>query len=308
MFTAASDTPPRASDNHLPLITSRPLTLTIRNDSFGYRILATDSDQDPLTYTLIEGPDGLTLNPTTGRMGWDASSFTTERIISRVSDGTGEVIHGITVPIATILELDRPQPISAPRFSTGLVAFFVPENTRIMQLTLRGGTGNLNAALIGSSDFVVSERPGTDETLTVADPGPGFWVAFVDAPLASENVSIRYSFPTARAFAPNTSFTDISRPTSSESYFAVDVPEGAESLNVSTGGGTGDIDLYLAFDRIPVCQESRFVDMLCYFDESDAGPGNFHGINVNGAGLSAEKLTRIEAPAAGKWFINLSDI
>lgn len=306
MFTSASDTPPRASDNHLPLIMSRPLEFTLRNESWGYRILAIDSDQDPLAFTLIEGPDGLTLNPTTGRMGWNASSFTTERIVSRVSDGTGEVIHGVTIPIATILELDRPQPISAPRFAEGLVAFFVPENTRIVQLTLRGGTGNLDAALFGPSDFVISERSGTDETLTVGSPGPGVWIGFVDARSASDNVSIRYSFPTARAFAPNTSFPDISRPTSSESYFVVDVPEGAESLNVSTGGGTDDVDLYLGFDRIPVCQESRFVDMLCDFDESDVGPSNFHAINVNGAGLSAEKATRIEAPAAGKWFINLS--
>ncbi len=306
MFTAAPDTPPRASDNHLPLIMSRPQEFTLRNESWGYRILASDSDQDALTYTLIDGPPGLTLNETNGRIGWNASSFTTERITSRVSDGKGEVIHGVTIPIATILDADRPQPITAPRFSEGLVAFFVPENTRIMQLTLRGGTGNLDASLIGPGAFVISERPGTDETLTVANPGAGVWIGFVDALSASENVNIRFNYPTARTLVPNTTFSDISRPTSSESYFVVDVPEAAESLNVSTGGGTGDVDLYLGFDRIPVCQESRFVDMVCDFDSDDAGPSNFHSITVNGAALSDEKVTRIEVPKAGKWFINLS--
>jgi hypothetical protein len=40
-----------------------------------------------------------------------------------------------------------------------------------------------------------------------------------------------------------------------EAFFAVDVPEGQSQLEISTSGGTGDVDLYVCLGHKPTADE-----------------------------------------------------
>lgn len=307
MFTSAFDTPPRARANRLPVINTRILDFVFLDDSLGYQIIGIDPDNDPLTFELLQAPEGMTLSPT-GRLAWTADTFTEQLARVAVSDGTGQVIHAVTVPVVTILDINRAISIDGPRFSRGFAAFFIRPGTTITQLTTRGGAGDADVTLFGPAvgDDLASERFGSDETLTIVDPTPGFWIAFVDAFPEYADVRLRFLQPTAQAFSPNVIFPNISRPTSTESYFSVNIPPGADALTVAIGGGTGDVDLYLAFDRFAVCQRSNVVDMPCDIDLASEGPGNFHSITVTDDLPAQSKVARVESPAAGRWFINLS--
>jgi large repetitive protein len=60
------DIPP----NRPPLFTSNPVVDAYIKKLYQYDANAIDPDQDPLTYSLIVGPNGLTINPDTGLVQW----------------------------------------------------------------------------------------------------------------------------------------------------------------------------------------------------------------------------------------------
>ncbi|MFN3188953.1 MAG: FG-GAP-like repeat-containing protein [Aureliella sp.] len=60
-----------ARENASPLIASNASNRIGANESFTYSVEAFDNDQHPLRYTLLEGPEGTTLDPTTGELNWD---------------------------------------------------------------------------------------------------------------------------------------------------------------------------------------------------------------------------------------------
>lgn len=57
-------------ENRAPTITSTPVTTARDGDAYSYAVTATDPDGDNLGYMLIEGPDGMTINPDTGLIEW----------------------------------------------------------------------------------------------------------------------------------------------------------------------------------------------------------------------------------------------
>lgn len=50
------------SGNNAPVITSKPVTLVQAGEQFSYQIQAYDSDRDPITYSLQQGPPGMTIS------------------------------------------------------------------------------------------------------------------------------------------------------------------------------------------------------------------------------------------------------
>ncbi|MEL7521568.1 MAG: putative Ig domain-containing protein, partial [Cyanobacteria bacterium J06553_1] len=63
---AVLETPP----NRPPNFTSTPVVDAFINQPYTYDADAVDPDQDPLTYELVQGPDGLTVDPNTGLVEW----------------------------------------------------------------------------------------------------------------------------------------------------------------------------------------------------------------------------------------------
>jgi hypothetical protein len=56
--------------NRQPVITSRPPDNAVVGKEYAYQIAAKDPDSDPLTYSLLEGPANMSMDPRTGRVTW----------------------------------------------------------------------------------------------------------------------------------------------------------------------------------------------------------------------------------------------
>ena len=60
--------------NRPPVITSTPPTTLTAPATYRYQVTATDPDGDRITYSLVEGPNGMTIDPTTGELTWPAGA------------------------------------------------------------------------------------------------------------------------------------------------------------------------------------------------------------------------------------------
>ncbi|BCL38132.1 putative Ig domain-containing protein [Nostoc sp. MS1] len=80
---AVIDRPP----NRPPIFTSTPVVDAAINQPYKYDADAIDPDQDPLTYSLVLGPDGMKVNPTTGVVEWTPPPVLTlgDTVIGRIS-------------------------------------------------------------------------------------------------------------------------------------------------------------------------------------------------------------------------------
>ncbi|WP_408901210.1 putative Ig domain-containing protein [Photobacterium piscicola] len=58
------------SFNEPPFIESTPVTQVTWPDEYQYVVVAIDPDQDPITYSLAQSPDGMVINPITGVISW----------------------------------------------------------------------------------------------------------------------------------------------------------------------------------------------------------------------------------------------
>ena len=313
-FNAAFDVPPEMGENQNPTISGRMSQPPRYLNQLIYRISAADPDGDNLTYELIEGPPGLTVDDM-GQVRWLVTRFTPQRVKIKVADSKGgEIIHGFTIPVATTLTPDQPVELSANQGELGLIRFIVPEGNDepVMQVRLRtaDGAGDGDLRVFPPQSFSdVSLRDGSDETLTFASPRPGRWGVWVIGFRDFENITLDFTFPSATQLETNKVHDGFSGVTSSETFYSFAVPVGITGLTVSTGGDTGDLDLYLAKDRYPICQSSRSVSQRCDFDESSAGFLNFEEITIRDEEPSSQ--APIKGPArirvdTGQYFINLS--
>ena len=105
-------------ENNAPEISSTPPTELASGQPFRYDVLATDADGDFLTYSLIEGPDGMVIDGV-GRMFWIPGSdqIGDNDVRIRVSDPQGgfaeqafsvAVAADTTAPLVAILLSDNP--------------------------------------------------------------------------------------------------------------------------------------------------------------------------------------------------------
>jgi hypothetical protein len=80
------DAPP----NRPPLIASTPVLDAAVNTPYTYQALAVDADSDALTFSLVAGPVGMSVNANTGAVTWwspAASQLGTHNVTLRVADG-----------------------------------------------------------------------------------------------------------------------------------------------------------------------------------------------------------------------------
>jgi len=85
--------------NNAPYITSTPITEAIPKIEYVYDVNAADLDGDVLTYSLLEGPSGMTINSATGLITWtpganDEGNFI---VTVMVSDGSLNDTQSFTV-------------------------------------------------------------------------------------------------------------------------------------------------------------------------------------------------------------------
>jgi RHS repeat-associated protein len=107
--------------NTPPLITSTPLTQAFVGDPYFYAVRAVDPDGDPLEFSLVSGPAGLTIS-SAGLIRWTPSAIDEGQqrsVAVRADDGQGGfVIQQYQIAVAPATSQNRPPVItSTPEFS-----------------------------------------------------------------------------------------------------------------------------------------------------------------------------------------------
>ena len=293
-YDAAYDLPPDLQTRKNPAITSNPLAVVASSGApYSYTIAASNPNSGTLNYTLTSGPAGMTVNPATGLVQW-TGAFTTKRVKVTVNDGQGgSVVHGYMVPAETPLTPGVPKTIDGEQDSTGLAYFNVPAGTQILQVTLRGGTGDPDLYVVDPDGYYgYSAREGSSETITYVNPKAGWWWAEVDGYYAYSGVRLTASFVTPETLTSGTR-AGLSGVVGSELLYKITVPANTAYLKVGTSGGTGDVDLFLRRGAPATCQLSDNVSAACAYTYLSANDGN------------AETLT-VLSPAAGDWYLDLT--
>ncbi|MGH9658126.1 MAG: M36 family metallopeptidase, partial [Bryobacteraceae bacterium] len=142
IYNAAFDRPPDLQPgNRNPVVASAP-PAGAQGVPYTYSIAASDPDGSPLRYELNQGGPGMTIDATTGRLQW-TPGFLSQRVKVSITDGAGgRILHGFRLRVETPLTVGQPMTIAAAQGTTGVTTVDVPAGTQILQVTLRGGTGD----------------------------------------------------------------------------------------------------------------------------------------------------------------------
>ena len=103
------------TDNSPPGFTSTAETIAKVNNQYRYLPTVADADGDPLSFSLLLAPDGMTVQPSTGTVIWtpSADQQTPQSVLLQVTDGNGEVdLQAYTILVAP--EFQPPSITSQP--------------------------------------------------------------------------------------------------------------------------------------------------------------------------------------------------
>jgi hypothetical protein len=110
------------------MITSYPITIAKPDVEYTYATIAEDSDTgDLLIYSLVEAPDGMTIDAQTGRITWtptDAHAGQTFQVVVQVSDGQGSTTQTFSITVDD-LPFEPYRPIFDDYTWVGIVLFLI---------------------------------------------------------------------------------------------------------------------------------------------------------------------------------------
>jgi RHS repeat-associated protein len=173
-----------APPNRPPVFTSTPVVDATVNTAYSYPAAATDPDGDPLTFTVISGPQGLSIDPATGLVTWapTVAQLGTDAVTLRVDDGKGGTATQ-TYVIGVQQEKGNHLPVIT---STPVTQYQVPD-----PLTVQGGSIFVTGE---DPDFHATQGPTATGARDIirdglafvrnADPKPFLWVESNIAPPA----------------------------------------------------------------------------------------------------------------------------
>ncbi len=122
-----------------PVIHSAPLTTALVGEPYAYTVDALDPDGDIVTFELLEGPTGMTLDPASGLLEWPAPEVGPHAVKLRASDPADNAVEQEFVLLVNDCA-DPPVIIDPPPQSTS-------EGTLYSYQVEAGGTGALSYAL-----------------------------------------------------------------------------------------------------------------------------------------------------------------
>ncbi len=157
-FEIAVTAAPRV--NQSPQITSSPNLAAEAAKPYAYDVNATDADAgDTLTYSLIQPPAGMSIDPGTGVIAWTPTAQQTGPIAVtvRVSDGTDTAQQAFEVTVAAAENINR-----APSAHVG--GPYNGEEDASIAFDGRGSTDPDGDPLTYSWDFGDGSKPGNGDT------------------------------------------------------------------------------------------------------------------------------------------------
>jgi hypothetical protein len=197
------------------------------------------------------------------------------------------------MPVTTALVSGVPITISASKNYTGYAKIDMPANTKVLQVTLRGSTGEPDLYVYDPDGYgEASIRDYANETLTFANPKAGKWIIQIPALTTYSDVVLEAKGFMPPTLSPNATVTGMSGVIGSESLYRITLPSGATAFNVTTTGGTGDVDIFLRRDQPALCQLDG-VTTDCFADAWSMKDGN-------------EENIKISNPVAADYYLDLS--
>jgi RHS repeat-associated protein len=222
------------------------IPVRFRNE-YVYQIQGFDPDGDRLRFTLVQGPQGATVDPNTGALRWRPQTNETSQFVVRVEDGRGGLsFQEFSVSVAGTNRPPQIGPVPYPlaaidRVYTFPLDAFDPDGDRLSfellqspaGMSIDGSAGIIRwrpaAAQLGRHTAIarvkdgrggVAERNWEVEVVsTVSNANP----AFVSSPLTVARAGRQY-FYRARAADPNAD------------ELTFDLPLGPSGLSVSSNG------------------------------------------------------------------------
>lgn len=102
--------------NQAPIISSTPGSVTDPGQVYVYQIQARDSDGDALTYSLIQGPAGMTINSNSGELRWTPApnQIGSFLVVIEVRDGRGGSFRqSFTIVVRDLTQPNQPPSITS---------------------------------------------------------------------------------------------------------------------------------------------------------------------------------------------------
>ncbi|WP_164101843.1 FG-GAP-like repeat-containing protein [Candidatus Laterigemmans baculatus] len=134
-----------------PIIRSVPESEATVGNAYFYTVAATDAEQDPLSYRLLTGPEGMSISETTGEIAWTPQADQTgqQGVVVEVRDGVGGAATQAFAILVRGGVPNQPPTITsvAPRFAAvGSVYQYSltatdPESTPLTYSLIRGPEG-----------------------------------------------------------------------------------------------------------------------------------------------------------------------
>lgn len=185
--------------------------------------------------------------------------------------------------------------IQRPPFSVSLISpaegavFTAPANISLMASVFDPNAPITQVRFgLASTSTVIGTATKSPYSMVWRNVTPGYYTLVAEAEdtmrhsVFSHPIDIVVNYPET-TLTLGVPATNLSGQTGSDTYFKVTVPPGATSLQISTSGGSGDCDLYVAYDYQP--------DLFDY-DYRPYLPGNNETVTISN-------------PPAGDWHIML---
>ena len=172
--------------NNPPVIVSEPVTTAVLVHGYTYEVDAIDPDDDPIAYSLVQNPDGMTIDADTGQIYWStpsldaslefAAAFSAIYIRSDLRcDLRSPGNLYITGQSVGTMDIDPGPDTVTLAGNLAFVAKFSPDNTLIW------ATGMPTTGEAGADKIVVDEQgnvfvTGSFTGVADFDPGPNQWL------------------------------------------------------------------------------------------------------------------------------------
>lgn len=118
--------------NSLPFVYSNAPPTGLVGQTYTYQIVASDGEDTELGYSLVEGPDGMTVS-STGLVSYTPEEPGATQVVVEISDDVGSVLHEWALHIGTVDVYPRIW------FATNPITWARPDETYIQELDVKGG-------------------------------------------------------------------------------------------------------------------------------------------------------------------------
>jgi RHS repeat-associated protein len=199
----------RAPTDGAPYFTTAPRTRADAGDPYAYDADAEDPDGDTLTYALVRGPAGMTVDSVTGLVAWTpaASDQGSHQVVIRAADGLGgSATQSFTLEVGDGSTNSPPYFTSAPPTRAGVGARYAYQATAVDAdgdgLTFALASAPPGAVVDPGTGLVTWDfaLPGNHAVELRADDGAGGvasqrWVLSVGSPAANPTIPQLYGSP-----------------------------------------------------------------------------------------------------------------